>query len=223
MPADFPYDMDALLSVLNYLNIGVYIVNRDRQIMAWNRKAEQITGYAAADVVGRHCSDAILQHVDKDDHALCPSGFCPLYRSMELSKESDQPVLVYGLTAGGERIPMSVSVAPLTGPDGDVIGGIEAFRDESVALRDLEFAKRIQRNLLPDTLPKVDGFALDVRYYPRDLVGGDYYDARRLDDGRVSLIVADVTGHGVSAALYTMFLESLQDRHVDSAGDAATA
>jgi sigma-B regulation protein RsbU (phosphoserine phosphatase) len=90
-----------------------------------------------------------------------------------------------------------------------VVGGIETFRDETRNLRDLEFARKIQRNLLPDSLPEPSGYDFDRRYYPHDMIGGDFYDIFPIEAGSYGLLLADVSGHGVSAALYTMQLKSI--------------
>ena len=217
MPESFPLDVDALLSVLNYLNMGVYITDRERRILLWNRKAEEITGYSAESVVGKACHEQVLNHVDKDNHPLCSTDLCPLHRAISLEKESDEPVLVYAKRADGRRVAVSVSVAPLRDADGKVVGGIETFRDETSRIRDLEFAKTIQRNLLPGQIPEPVNLRFDVRYYPHDLVGGDFYDIFPVGENRYGFFVADVRGHGVSAALYTMWLKSLAESHRDLA------
>ncbi|MFH1732730.1 MAG: SpoIIE family protein phosphatase [Planctomycetota bacterium] len=209
MADDFPLNLGALLSVLNRLNIGVYITDLDRCILLWNRKAEEITGYRAKDVIGKPCHDQLLMHTDKDDRPLCSTGLCPLFRAMMLNRESDEPVIVFAKRADGARIAVSVTVGPLHDEAGNVIGGIETFRDESQRIHDLELAGRIQRDLLPRSLPQPAGMRLDVRYYPCDLIGGDFYDVRPLGPGRYGVLVADVSGHGVAAALYTMWLRSL--------------
>ncbi len=209
MEKDFPLELDTLQSVLDHLNLGVYITDVNRRIVLWNRKAEEITGYQAADVVGRACHENVLVHTDKDGHNLCHSDHCPLYRSMELDRESAEPVLVYARTASGGRVAVTTSVAPLRTSDGKVIGGIETFRDETRNLRDLEFAQKIQRNLLPDTVPELRGYVFDRRYYPHDLIGGDFYDIFPIEGSNYGLLLADVSGHGVSAALYTMQLKSM--------------
>ena len=215
----FPLDVDTLLSVLNYVNLGIYITDLDRRIVLWNRKAEEITGYRAAEVVGKACREQVLNHVDKHGRALCTTRLCPLYRSMSIGKESDEPILIYARTATGSRVAVSVSVAPLRDESGKVIGGIEAFRDETRRIRDLEFARTVQQNLLPQTFPELQDFAFDVRYYPHELIGGDFYDIRHLGSDRYGFMVADVRGHGVSAALYTMVLRSLEESLSDQASD----
>ncbi len=67
--------------------------------------------------------------------------------------------------------------------------------------RDLELAHEVQHRLLPSEPPLVENYELYDFYRPADKVGGDYFDYIVLDDGRVAVIVADVVGHGVAAAL----------------------
>jgi len=71
------------------------------------------------------------------------------------------------------------------------------------AARDHEVAETLQRSLLPERLPHIDGVALEARYLPAargTAIGGDWYDAIELDDGRVAVVVGDVVGHGLRAA-----------------------
>jgi serine phosphatase RsbU (regulator of sigma subunit)/anti-sigma regulatory factor (Ser/Thr protein kinase)/uncharacterized protein YigA (DUF484 family) len=64
-------------------------------------------------------------------------------------------------------------------------------------------AETLQQSVLPEALPEVDGVTFGARYLPgaaRVDVGGDWYDAFALSDGRIGLVVGDVVGKGVSAA-----------------------
>lgn len=75
---------------------------------------------------------------------------------------------------------------------------------EERRLAEMAKARRIQAGLLPEHLPEIAGLAEVVaRYEPAEDVAGDLYDALELPDGRTALIVLDVSGHGVSAALLT--------------------
>jgi sigma-B regulation protein RsbU (phosphoserine phosphatase) len=67
--------------------------------------------------------------------------------------------------------------------------------------RDLEIAREIQRWLLPAASPEVAGFDLAFATRPANTVSGDYYDAFHRDGGRLLLIVADVAGKSIPAAL----------------------
>ena len=71
------------------------------------------------------------------------------------------------------------------------------------AARDHEVAETLQRSLLPEHLPRIDGVQLEARYLPAargTAIGGDWYDAIELEDGRVAVVVGDVVGHGLRAA-----------------------
>ena len=74
--------------------------------------------------------------------------------------------------------------------------------------RDLELAHRVQRALLPDGPPTVTGYHFFDYYRAANQVGGDYYDYSPLADGRFGVVVADVAGKGVSAALLMARLSS---------------
>jgi light-regulated signal transduction histidine kinase (bacteriophytochrome) len=67
---------------------------------------------------------------------------------------------------------------------------------------ELGAALALQRSSLPDRLPHPDGWHIKARYRPADggRVGGDWYDAFPLPDGRIALAIGDVAGHGMAAA-----------------------
>jgi sigma-B regulation protein RsbU (phosphoserine phosphatase) len=73
--------------------------------------------------------------------------------------------------------------------------------------QELELARRIQRSLLPQTLPELPRLRFAVHYRPCGRVGGDFYDVFRLDEEHVGLYVADAMGHGVPASLLTIFVK----------------
>ena len=66
---------------------------------------------------------------------------------------------------------------------------------------ELEVARLIQQNFLPQELPQIDGWELAAYYAPARQVGGDFYDFIALEDGRLGVVVGDVTDKGVPAAL----------------------
>jgi sigma-B regulation protein RsbU (phosphoserine phosphatase) len=74
--------------------------------------------------------------------------------------------------------------------------------------RELEEARRIQRTLLPSTLPQMDGFELSASWQPAAGVGGDCFDAIRFSPRRVALSIADVVGTGIPAALLMSNLQA---------------
>ena len=199
--------------VMNSLSDGVYVCDLDRRITHWSKSAQRITGWRAEDVVGRTCFDNILCHIDKDGHPLCGEKYCPLHRAMVTNTSSKASLLLYAQGSDGQRIPMLVSVSPIHNAAGQVIGGVETFRDASAMVNDLERSQAIQRLALQHSLPQDDRVRFTTHYIPREIIGGDYYAIAKLDDDRYGLMLADVMGHGIAAALYTMHLSSLWNRY----------
>jgi sigma-B regulation protein RsbU (phosphoserine phosphatase) len=83
--------------------------------------------------------------------------------------------------------------------------------------KELEIARRIQSSTLPQSVPTLAGLEIAARYVPMSAVAGDFYDFLYVDEKRVGILVADVTGHGVPAALIASMLK------VAFAGQAAHA
>lgn len=79
----------------------------------------------------------------------------------------------------------------------------KAFLENSRMLRDMELAKQIQLSLLPTAPPMITGVSLAGYCLPATHVGGDYYHFSDRGDGIVDLVVADVSGHSIGAALMT--------------------
>jgi serine phosphatase RsbU (regulator of sigma subunit) len=78
-----------------------------------------------------------------------------------------------------------------------------AARREAAQRTERDLWETVQNGLLPARLPSVRGLKLTARYRPAEralLVGGDFYDAMTLPDGRLAVMVGDMAGHGASAA-----------------------
>lgn len=73
---------------------------------------------------------------------------------------------------------------------------------------DLERARAFQHLLLPHSFPVVPGLRGDTCWEPSDRIGGDFYDFFPLDAHTMGIVIADVAGHGVQAAMYTGMLKS---------------
>ena len=73
--------------------------------------------------------------------------------------------------------------------------------------KELEIAQQIQTSILPREVPRLFQLEIAARYVPMSAVAGDFYDFLLLDDKRVGILIADVTGHGVPAALIASMLK----------------
>jgi len=83
--------------------------------------------------------------------------------------------------------------------------------------REMELAAAIQREILPHSLPEVSGVELAAANLPTRHVGGDYYDLFPLSRGRLGLLVADVSGKGVPAALLVSTVHAAVHLQIDEA------
>lgn len=199
--------------ILEGINQGIYVTDLERRIVYWNGAAERITGWRAEEVMGRSCRENILRHTDKEGRELCGKENCPLHRAMITGSTTAQPALVFASKKDGGRVPVQVSVSPVRNGQGTIIGGMMLFQDLSRQVRDMERARQIQA--LSMTLPVNDDPRLQwtSHYAAHDIVGGDYFTVERIDRNRYALLIADVMGHGMSAALYAMHLHSLWENN----------
>ena len=95
-------------------------------------------------------------------------------------------------------------------------------RDQLLSLRqELDLAGRIQQSMLSPDFPEVPGYEMHARVEPAREVAGDFYDVMRLDGGRLGLVVADVAGKGVPAALLMMSHRTLIRGAAIGLGDPA--
>ena len=109
--------------ILDSISDGVFTVDRDWHVTSFNRAAEDITGIGRDDAIGQFCSYVFRASV-------CETG-CPLRRTFETGEPvRNMPIFI--ITADGKKIPVSISTALLRDADGNIIGGVETFRDLTV-------------------------------------------------------------------------------------------
>lgn len=122
-----------------------------------------------------------------------------------------------------EDLEVLVAVAAQAGIAIDNAQMHEAALRQRLIERDLALANEVQQGFLPDTRPDVPGYEFFDFYRPAQQVGGDYFDYLRLPDGRLAVVVADVVGKSVAAALLMAKLSAEARFCVGSSGDAAEA
>jgi len=86
----------------------------------------------------------------------------------------------------------------------------------------LEQIAQIQRSLLPDRAPSVDGVTIATSYLTSNEAGGDYYDFFPMRDGRLGVLIADVAGHGAGAATVMAMLQTILHDYQDRATGPAS-
>ena len=85
--------------------------------------------------------------------------------------------------------------------------------------KELEVARQLQSSILPTTIPEIQNVRLAVSYRPMTAVAGDFYEFVPVDGKRIGFLVADVTGHGVPAALIASMIKVATQSVVPCAHD----
>ena len=111
-----------LQSILNSISEGVMTVDKDWKIASWNRAAEKITGFHREEVLGSDCSKIFRSPLCKEN--------CPVDRALYCG-QPHQDVAVSIRNKRNEHVHLLVNAAPLYNENGEIIGGIETFRDVS--------------------------------------------------------------------------------------------
>ena len=119
-----PCQLDNLTKIiLESISDGVFTVDLQWKITSFNRAAEEITGIDRKEALGRHCWEVFRSN-------MCERG-CALRRTMDEEKafvSSDTHII----TAEGKEVPISVSTSLLQDSEGNLLGGVEVFRDHTV-------------------------------------------------------------------------------------------
>jgi diguanylate cyclase (GGDEF)-like protein/PAS domain S-box-containing protein len=144
---------DFFKKLLENLYDGVYFVDLERRITYWNNGAERISGFSAAEVVGKHCSDGILIHVDAEGCRLC-TGSCPLAATIEDGRARESEVFLHH--KAGHRVPVSVRVSPILDEEGRITGAVEVFSDNTSKTAALERVLQLEVLALLDPVTGVE-------------------------------------------------------------------
>jgi PAS domain S-box-containing protein len=115
-----PLSSDRFEAILGSISDGVFTVDTMGRITCFNRAAETITGFSREEAVGRPC------------HTIFRSNVCENACALRYTIENGEPIvdLVVSIqTAQGEEIPVSISTALFRDREGQVVGGVETFRD----------------------------------------------------------------------------------------------
>ncbi len=125
-------DPEIFRAIVEGIQTGVYLVDRERKIVFWNAGAEKISGYLRHEVVGRFCRDKILVHCDHTHAILCGEG-CPLAATMSDGKTREAHL--YLRHKAGYRVPVHVQAMPMRNREGTIIGAAEIFAETSTTRR----------------------------------------------------------------------------------------
>lgn len=109
--------------ILESISDGVFTVDHQWRIMSFNRAAEKITGTPREEAIGRYCWEVFRSNMCEGD--------CALKRTMKEGK-SFVSSSTYIINNRQQKVPIGVSTSPLKNEHGEVLGGVEVFRDHSL-------------------------------------------------------------------------------------------
>jgi diguanylate cyclase (GGDEF)-like protein/PAS domain S-box-containing protein len=190
---------------------GVYLADKSRVITSWNKAAERITGFSAAEVVGKNCSDNILTHVDGSGNNLC-KGICPLAKSILEGTPQEAEVFLHHKS--GHRIPVLVRVAPLHDSNGNVTGGMEIFTDISNWAAMQQRIGELEQLALVDNLTKLSNRHHTIPSLEAMFMEKERYDLSfgvmmiDIDDFKT---INDTRGHDIGDAMLAMVAGTLRN------------
>jgi diguanylate cyclase (GGDEF)-like protein/PAS domain S-box-containing protein len=178
-------------TILDCITDGVYVVGRDRKIAYWNRGAERLTGFAAAEVLGRQCRDNVLNHVDTCGSCLCRDN-CPLQATLDDGQTREASVFLHH--KDGHRRPVQVCTNPIRNAQGEIIAAVETFHDNADAARHVQTIEVLKKVALVDRLTglanrgcterRLESRLKDMRHYgwPVGVLMADIDRFKRIND-----------------------------------------
>lgn len=201
-------DRDKLATLLANSDDAILIVDRDREILAFNKASERLSGVKASDAIGKMCQE-VWKCCDEEGRELGPQR-CPVLARIDGRIPEDTTYMERVLRRlDGQQVDVAATYAYVEGPDGQVEQGMEILRDLTEHkrwMREHYIANTLQKALLPEAPPKNLGVDIGVVYdsaTSQAAVGGDFYDFISLPDGRLGIVIGDVCGKGIDAAHYT--------------------
>lgn len=119
-------DPEIFRAALDSLQVGVYLVDRDRKILFWNSGAERLTGYLRQDMLGRSSREDFLGHTDGDNNEM--SGeVAPLEVALRECRATNGQISLRHKS--GHRVPVRLHAAPIRNTSGSIIGAVESFQE----------------------------------------------------------------------------------------------
>jgi len=210
------YDQSSFIKdIIDGMYDWVRVLDRDNNIIYLNKAmAEGLGDYP----IGKKCYNVL----GKDE----PCDNCISRQTVFEGHPHEKEEIING------RI-FSVMSSPVKDESGNIVAVVEVLRDvthmkqlykkilqQNKKLKsDLNIARKLQCSLLPKELLK-DKIDFAFLYKPCEALGGDFLDIFEVDSNHVGIYIADVSGHGVSASMLTIFLRSSIDKKTLSPAEA---
>jgi len=180
-----------------------------------NNGFEQLTGYSRSFILGKNCGflqgeETTRDAIEKIRLAVAEKRECvvellnyrrngsPFWNRLSITPLKDETGRVTHFLGIQSDITLLKSIQKKL-----EIANNELRRFQKDMMEQLGQAQEAQKFILPRILPQDGGINFAVKFVPLTRIGGDFYDIFSLDESRTGILVADVTGHGIPAALLT--------------------
>jgi PAS domain S-box-containing protein len=197
-------DQERFQELLESAPDAMVIVNEQGWIIFVTAQAEQIFGYQPTELLQRDIAMLIPERF-----RINLGKFRHEYFEDPQTQRIGEEINLYGIRKDGSEFPVEISLSPFKTEKGTIVSG--SIRDvtdrkiiEQLYKREHHIAITYQEASLPKKLPDALGIVFHSFYVPgknEALLGGDWYDAVRLLDGRIIISIGDVAGHGLKASV----------------------
>ena len=173
---------------------GFILMDENLKIVDANDAYCRMVGYDHTEIIGNFNIDIVAPEL----HQYLISSKDKLLTDEQRKFEAEL------VDKSGSHVPVLIHANTLKGDQGEVIGHMAFITDISEQKKALALAGEVQRSLMPQENPDIPGLDLAGRNVSCDEVGGDYFDFfwhKKSSSGPFSVVVGDITGHGVEAAL----------------------
>ena len=201
-----------ILDILDGMHDWVRVVDREGSVIFMNRSMEE--GLELEKLAGKKCYELLGRS--------SPCEVCITRKAVFEGKTFKKEEVYNNRT-------FSIMSSPIIADDGSIHYAVEVLRDitkekelenrivkQNLKLQqDLEMARKLQLQLLPKGI-QVPGVDFGFLYHPCDELSGDMVNLFQIDKEHIGFYIADVSGHGVSASMLTVFLISILSRRTRS-------
>ena len=191
---------------------GFFLMDSRFKITDVNQAFCRMVGYGREDIVGR----SPMRFAERDYAAYLMANRDEFFRQELVEHEGTI------VDRSGRKIPVLIHGTPLRDGAGRNIGNMVFVIDLTLQKRSLSLAEEVQRSLLPQAPPAVPGLDIAARTLSCQEIGGDYYDflgATGCPGDGFSIVVGDVAGHGVEAALLMTSARAFMRTRAEQCGD----
>lgn len=207
------HERDLLQTLMDSIPDTIYFKDRESRFTRINKAQVSVLGvHDGADAIGKTDFD-FFEHASEayaDEQRIMQTGQ-PLIDKQEKIHRADGEYRFVSTT----KVPIKNKEGVITGTVGitrDITARVKAEKElEDVKVRleqtmagineELEMARQIQLSLLPAGFPEMTGVKASSAYLPCSTIGGDFYEVIKIDERRLGVLMFDVVGHGVPAAL----------------------